>query len=1379
MKNINSFPNFFFHLNLPCQQAGSSGLIIILLFFYITITIAQEQTPPEEFYIGATFDRNTRDSSFYYEKLTEAGMNILTQYADETSNDLLDGLNFLAYNNEFNNEWIYFYSTAYYSKWEAEEDQTHRYKVGFKHREEVEGEPILSTTTIGSPDTLHGRQCWTTKGLTAPACSLMYGPHYHQEKTYKRWPDDPNDPHYDKYNLKYTPRYIMALKLEDGAQLDDTASICRLSVVERYRWQVDGNHIGNDSDMVLKSIVLKASDFQPYKTFKEFYLMDTTDYYIYQPEFRDPENGIGKRDFLHSLGVHFFDRWGDQGVQFRADWLGDNSKCNLYIDYVEVYDNDGWNRYLANPQRVVDSIVAYAQRFPTSQWSNMKYWGGCDEPSSIDAYIPIKTVDAILESIAAPRLITTVYPWWEGEVNGESQLVKYYNTVQPAKLIIDFFPALPFRIPVGFEDWETTREMFQTCSSLQPGFWYQAQAAGVFSGGQWIGVRRPDSVEFKAQNMLALAHGVKGLIYWHIRTWGITRGLLDPEYPPQETDLYRELRDHFVPRIKGKLGKTLMNLDYTGDFLQLKYSAPTQIQPVSNNYLTLGFGQPADYMNWHCGFFIDSTALDDKYFHLTNLITTAGKNINIKVQTPNPEPQDPLNYRFRNVEGLFDTTIQAPNYLIKELIYPPGEGYLYEFAPVVKYGGRLLYNDTISNTTTLLDDMVIENGAALTVNSTYNVDRDIRIKAGGRITTTNGGTLKFYAGSKLIIEGNAIINGTVSNKLTLDFTNPINSNGIIIRPGGSLTISYCEIKNAVKGITSELNLYNLNIQYVDLIDCDSVAVYIIGRNRLLEELTLTPPPPQIKYCNITNSDFGILVSNLSQIVIQQNTITGTDLGIYLSNVSTPSIINNTLTGTSEMPGIFLESCNGVVRGNSISGHTNGLTLGNSSPDCGGNTIEHNWNHGLYIGSGSLPNMKGKLVKAPICCVWYAVSGYNKINENGGWEREDDGSEIFINDANVILGDAKIFGCNEITDQRIPNTEDTPPLYNTQLLMNCIWSGHPQVVHAEGNFWDEHPIYRLEERFGDCNNIYLDSILSEPCPLPDGSDGKLFITSSTGEIIDTLYAEEREIGELTTTEELYAEAEGKFLTSDFENAEIIYNQIINGNDSLALKLDAYRRLFEIGKFLGRDEEYFTGLKDTYLSLAGSTNDSLLIKIFNQLSSLSLVANQEYVPAINEFDEIIQQNPNTEEAVFAEIDALTTALMVGDSDSTLQKGILGKYLIKSSADYNSKLDGILRKHFGNTEKETEKEMIPTEYILYQNYPNPFNPTTTINYDLPNTSDVSLIIYDILGRKVKELVNTKQQVGRYEVQFDASNLSSGVYIYQLITEKYINSKKMILLK
>jgi hypothetical protein len=119
------------------------------------------------------------------------------------------------------------------------------------------------------------------------------------------------------------------------------------------------------------------------------------------------------------------------------------------------------------------------------------------------------------------------------------------------------------------------------------------------------------------------------------------------------------------------------------------------------------------------------------------------------------------------------------------------------------------------------------------------------------------------------------------------------------------------------------------------------------------------------------------------------------------------------------------------------------------------------------------------------------------------------------------------------------------------------------------------------------------------------------------------------------------------------------------------------------------------------------------------------------------------------------------------------------VKSSSDYNSRVNEILHKHFGTGTEEAENEILPTEYTLYQNYPNPFNPATTIKYDLPNVSEVSLIIYDILGREVKDLVNTKQPAGRYEIKFNASPLASGIYIYQLIAEKFISSKKMILLK
>ena len=85
----------------------------------------------------------------------------------------------------------------------------------------------------------------------------------------------------------------------------------------------------------------------------------------------------------------------------------------------------------------------------------------------------------------------------------------------------------------------------------------------------------------------------------------------------------------------------------------------------------------------------------------------------------------------------------------------------------------------------------------------------------------------------------------------------------------------------------------------------------------------------------------------------------------------------------------------------------------------------------------------------------------------------------------------------------------------------------------------------------------------------------------------------------------------------------------------------------------------------------------------------------------------------------------------------------------------------------------------YTLSQNYPNPFNPATIISFSIPENSFVSLKIYDVLGNEVSELVNEIKEKGNYNVSFDASNLSSGIYFYTLKANSYSTTKKMLLAK
>jgi murein tripeptide amidase MpaA len=88
-------------------------------------------------------------------------------------------------------------------------------------------------------------------------------------------------------------------------------------------------------------------------------------------------------------------------------------------------------------------------------------------------------------------------------------------------------------------------------------------------------------------------------------------------------------------------------------------------------------------------------------------------------------------------------------------------------------------------------------------------------------------------------------------------------------------------------------------------------------------------------------------------------------------------------------------------------------------------------------------------------------------------------------------------------------------------------------------------------------------------------------------------------------------------------------------------------------------------------------------------------------------------------------------------------------------------------------------PAQYSLSQNYPNPFNPSTTINYQIPQSGKVSLIVYDILGREVASLVNGFKSAGSYTITFNSSSLPSGIYFYQLKVNDFLFLKKMILLK
>ena len=149
--------------------------------------------------------------------------------------------------------------------------------------------------------------------------------------------------------------------------------------------------------------------------------------------------------------------------------------------------------------------------------------------------------------------------------------------------------------------------------------------------------------------------------------------------------------------------------------------------------------------NWHCSFSSRQNHPDDKYFFLTNLYTIAdNRSIEIRLTETG---QKYNNYRFRNVEGNFDTTFNGQT--TKRFTLSKGEGYLYQISPVVKYGGKLLYSEETKDGMELTDDMIIENGAVLTINGDYYSKANIIVK-NGRVSYKNKGKIHFASNKRLI-----------------------------------------------------------------------------------------------------------------------------------------------------------------------------------------------------------------------------------------------------------------------------------------------------------------------------------------------------------------------------------------------------------------------------------------------------------------------------------------------------------------------------------------------------------------------------------------------------------------------------------------------------
>jgi hypothetical protein len=453
---------FYEQMNKHCYLLLISMVSLIL---YTTELVAQGGSQPEPvFPLGVWATGEPIDDQLFFNSLDSSGLNTLLISVSPDNNTLLEPYKVITQNGGSPQEAVYHYSNGMYTKWEGENLQENTLRTGILHR-------------FGSKAFYDGDSCWTTGNNAPPRDSLIYGPHYRQDKNYRLsyWSNPPR-------RVNYTVNYSLMLADPSSNPLDD---VCEIKVVFCY---LDDQEVRQCTTLV--SDIIKRGEFSG-NSFQPFYLS-----YTYPSEFDNPILGP-EGDSYESGNFSFDDTQANTGIEFQLDWLGTGT---LYVDYVEVYDNLIWGYYRQFPNDVYDQLENFLSTYSGSEWDDIiQYWFGKDEPQSIDYYEPMRVVDSLIRTMPGGRpLITQFYPQWDGWRNGDRTIPEFINRTNPDKLM---FWNFPYKVGISNEDGlEFLRPLLQEASENDPDFWYMGQGIAQvgWSTGQECGWRKPDSMELKA-----------------------------------------------------------------------------------------------------------------------------------------------------------------------------------------------------------------------------------------------------------------------------------------------------------------------------------------------------------------------------------------------------------------------------------------------------------------------------------------------------------------------------------------------------------------------------------------------------------------------------------------------------------------------------------------------------------------------------------------------------------------------------------------------------------------------------------------------------------------------------------------------------------------
>lgn len=660
--------------------------------------------------------------------------------------------------------WIQHYTDAKYSVWEAEGSALGNDDVGLIQMDGIKTEIVQfdSSTLISRRGNIQNSVDQFTEG-----------PYYDQDVYYYAAQDNKIAP--VTYNANF---YLMLENNTPASPYNPEDTICILQVT--YSNNLTPTVL--DTTAIIKKRIVKRNDFDNLgiiDTVSISYRLDNT-------------ISLAKR-FLKKANLKPGPRDSRGYIQFKVIWCGKSNKQGkpkYLLSFDKVILSDERGRELKDSSSKAFRRIELQDQKLISYKNDIPGWIGIDEPVSIDVFEPIRIVKEVLGKKTAnsrPLIIPFMGSWsgyWDVANNkfgamGKSRWKVFRLRVGSINIIQNFYLyEYPYRsnkapcncISYRDKNIRVLAEMnYKQAYQLDPNFGASIQCGAIENTQAYQRNVRRHEVLYNAN--LALMYGAKFIQLWNyfaqtktsVNSGYTNHGIVDWNPSIKNTiytDKYFMLRDTLNPRLEGWFGQTIKKLipEFERNSLGITLSKQNKNVEFIKNINLLS--TPSDSIPiFDLGFFSnpsspDPTGMEDRYFMLLKRYYPQS----LGLESFNLSFSHMLNFNNWQITDYIDSltyTIypnQKGEYVSNVFKLLKGDAVFYRLAPVVKYGGKLVYNESVTNGTTLYSQMTIEKGASLTVNGVYNASANIIVKPGGRIIYKNNSKIVFSNGARLINE---------------------------------------------------------------------------------------------------------------------------------------------------------------------------------------------------------------------------------------------------------------------------------------------------------------------------------------------------------------------------------------------------------------------------------------------------------------------------------------------------------------------------------------------------------------------------------------------------------------------------------------------------